>query len=234
MVGKFWALPAAAVLAGTSVGAIAQVKSQAAPTASNTYAIRHPNSNFSGEYDSRVRLNFENKPQAAQSEARAVADCLLTRAKGKAADMLAGSNDLNFSKLQKALTGKYSQCNRVSAAGVPLVVINTALAEAILRSENRSFQAHTNPTDWAAAKAFYTSANGVTMDSLGRCLAVYSPGMINSVLATPAGSASEKKALEALYAETPECGVRVMPAGIPADEQRNALATGLYSWLHRG
>ena len=115
-----------------------------------------------------------------------------------------------------------------------MVAVNTALAEQILRSENKGFAAHVSPSDVNAAKAFYASAQGVTMDSLGRCLAVYSPGMVQGVLGTTAGSTNEAKAFDALYAETPECGVRKAPSGIPANEQRNAVANGLYYWTHRG
>ena len=115
-----------------------------------------------------------------------------------------------------------------------MVAPNTALAEQLIKWGNRGFAAHVVPTNLSAAKAFYASAQGVTMDSLGRCLAVYSPGMVQGVLVTAAGSPNETRAFEALYAETPECGVRKAPPGIPADEQRNAVANGLYYWMSRG
>ena len=201
------------------------------PNSPSNFAIRHPNADFNRQYEARMRFNFQDKPTAAQLEARVVAECLVKRAKGKAGELLGGTqDDLNFEKLQKALTGKYDSCNREGAAGLPLLAINTALAEQILQTEKRGFAAHVSPADVNAAKAFYASAQGVTMDLLGRCLAVYSPGMVQGVLGTAAGSANEAKAFEALYAETPECGVRKAPSGIPANEQRNAVANGLLLW----
>ena len=231
MLNRISGLFAAAVLASASADALAQQGTiGGSPSGAAT-----PSVTFRTDYESRYKYNFQDKPQQAQVQARAIADCLVKRGKGKAGELLGGTeSDPNFQKLQKALTGKFSACNPEGAAGVPMVAINTALAEQIIRSENRSFAAHVSPADVNAAKAFYASANGVTMDSLGRCLAVYSPGLVDSLLSTAAGSETEKKALATLYAETPECGVRSSPAGIPADEQRNALANGLYSWLHRG
>ncbi|MES2120788.1 MAG: hypothetical protein V4513_09455 [Pseudomonadota bacterium] len=237
MIGRL--LKFAAMLAfGTSSGVLAQQPPPAPPPPPpqpSTYNQRHPNADFTREYESRMRFNFQDKPTAAQLEARVVADCILKRAKGKAGELLGGTaEDPNFEKLQKGMSGKYSACNREGAAGLPMVALNTALVEQMLRSENRGFAARITPPDVNAAKAFYNSADGVTMDSLGRCLAVYSPGMVQGVLGTPAGSPNETKALEALYAQTPECGVRKSPAGIPANEQRNAVANGLYYWTHRG
>ena len=233
MIGKLVGLVAVSALAMGSSAAVAQQGQIGASP--NMYGAMHPNQGFRSEYESRYKYNFVDKPGAAQVAARTVADCVAKRAKGKAGELLGGTaEDPNFEKLQKGLTGKYSACNTEGAAGVPMVAINTALAEQILRSENRGFAAHVSPSDINAAKAFYASAQGVTMDSLGRCLAVYSPGMVQGVLGTAAGTPSETKAFEALYAETPECGVRKAPAGIPADEQRNAVANGLYYWTHRG
>ena len=222
----------AALVAGSSVALAQQGPIGAGP---NMYGAMHPNQGFRSEYESRYAYNFQDKPTAAQIEARVVADCVIKRAKGKAGELLGGTaEDPNFEKLQKGMTGKYSSCNREGAAGLPMVALNTALAEQILRSENKGFAAHVSPSDVNAAKAFYASAQGVTMDSLGRCLAVYSPGMVQGVLGTAAGSTNEAKAFDALYAETPECGVRKAPSGIPANEQRNAVANGLYYWTHRG
>lgn len=235
MRGKLLAT-AFAVLAMSSTGAFAQqgtIGSSAQGVQTNN--MMYPNGNFRSEYESRMKYNVADRAAAAQTAARNIADCVMKRAKGKAGDMLGGNaEDPNFEKLQKGLSGKYSSCNTEGSAGVPMLAINTALAEQILRTENRSLQPHFTPTDLAVAKAFYASAGGLSMDSLGRCLAVYSPGMVNMVLTQASGSAGEKQALNNLFAETPECGVRSSPSNIPTDEQRNAIATGLYQWLHRG
>lgn len=234
MAGSIHNLVIAAVLIASPASLMAQATYRQ-PNSPSTYEIRHPNADFTRQYEARMRFNFQDKPTATQFEARVVAECVVKRAKGKAGELLGGTpEDLNFTRLQKALTGKYDSCNREGAAGLPMIAINTALAEQILQSENRGFAARVTPADINAAKAFYASAQGVTMDSLGRCLAVYSPGMVQSVLVTTADSLNESKAFESLYAQTPECGVRKAPSGIPANEQRNAIANGLYYWTHRG
>lgn len=234
---KFASKIAIGAVAGLSSAAI-EAQQYEPPSSMAPISAYHPEpraNNFRSEYESRYKYSSPGKPQDALAHAQVIADCLAKRAKGGAGDLLGGTaDDPNFEKLQKALAGKYSSCNTESSAGIPMLAINTALAEQILRSENRGFAAHVSPADIKAAKAFYASTQGVTMDSLGRCLAVYSPGMVQGVLGTAAGSANEIKAFEALYAETPECGVRKAPSGIPANEQRNAVANGLYYWTHRG
>jgi hypothetical protein len=237
MIRKISALALVGCLGWVSSSAVAQQQGTIGGSAGGvqTNNLKYKNGDFRSEYESRIMMNFQDKPTAAQTEARIVADCVMKRAKGKAGELLGGTaEDPNFEKLQKGLGGKYSSCNREDAAGLPMVALNTALAEQLIRSGNRGFAAHVTPADVNAARAFYASAQGVTMDSLGRCLAVYSPGMVQGVLGTAAGSPNEAKAFDALYAETPECGVRKAPSGIPVDEQRNAVANGLYYWMSRG
>lgn len=200
------------------------------------FEVKNGREIFANEYNSKVILNFQNDPSGAYNGAGTMARCLAKNARDKAGQLLGGplTDDPGFDRLTRALTGKYKVCYPEGAAGLPLFVINAALAEELLRSGAPSLQDRVVPTDLNGAKSFYSGPSGLTMDSLGRCLAVYSPGLAYRVLKAPAGSAQEQQAMGMVYAYTPECGVTAMPKDIPAVEQRSALATGLYAWVHRG
>ena len=208
-------------------GASAQQKGAAVASES----LRYPNQNINREYGTKVLLSGENKVVAT---ANTVGQCIARRAKDKGGELLGGpmTQDPEFKGLTRALSGRYRNC--ASETAVPLVLINGALAEELLRMKRPALQARAAIADAAAAKAFYASSGSVTVDSLGRCLAVYSPGLAYSVLSTGAGSPGEAQALGQLYAQTPECGVRSTPRDIPMGEQRTAVAAGLYHWLQKG
>jgi hypothetical protein len=198
--------------------------------------VTHPGATaFNNEYNTKVLMSMQNQPVMAYSMAKKVAGCLAARGKADAGSLVGGtmSADANFNGLTQALTKKYKACVTQDAVGVPMAYINGALAEELVVRQHPALQDRA-PTADAAAKSFYTDAAGVTMDTLGRCLAVYSPGLAYRVLATTAGTASETQALASLYSQTPECGVSAAPAGIPAVEQRASVAAGLYHWTHRG
>ena len=230
MISKFLS-----ALAGTAVlatGAWAQQSSNAQKV--QTQSIRYPNANIDREYGTKVLLSGENQMLAELGTANEVATCLARRAKDKGGELLGGpmTDDPEFKQLTRALKGKYSNCS--SSKPVPLILINGALAEQLIRMKQPSLQARAAVANAAAAKAFYATNGGVTIDSLGRCLAVYSPGLAYRVLATGAGSPTEAQALSQLYAQTPECGVRAAPRDITSVEQRTAVAAGLYHWLNKG
>lgn len=187
------------------------------------------------EYNSKIRLSALPKEARDMTAADIVAKCLAKSAKGKAAELVGGpmTDDASFKRLSRALFGRYRTC-APSTEGVPLVLISGALAEELVRMKQPALQSRTVPADAASAKAFYATSGGLTIDSLGRCLAVYSPGLAYRVLLTTIGTPAEKEALGQLYAQTPECGVRATPADIPLGEQRTAVSSGLYHWLRKG
>ena len=224
---------AVAATAFFAAGASAQTPDASAAKVQNE-SIRYPNSHIEREYGTKVRLSGDNQQLVELATANTVAQCLARRAKDKGGELLGGpmSDDPEFRDLTRALSGRDRNC--ASAAPVPLLFINGALAEQLVRMKQPSLQARAALADAAAAKAFYATSGGITIDSLGRCLAVYSPGLAYRVLATGAGSATEAQALSQLYAQTPECGVRAAPRDIPVVEQRTAVAAGLYHWLNRG
>jgi hypothetical protein len=207
------------------------------PAGPSTFNERHPNrETFSREYDTKIRLKLENQPVATYVQAKAVAACLANRNKKDAGSLVGGfmTSDTNFDALTRALSRKYQACVTEDAVGVPMAYINDALAEELVRRQNPALQDRVVPADAAAAKGFYATLDGLTMDTLGRCFAVYSPGLAYRVLATGAGTPSESAALASLFSSTPECGVPASPKDIPAVEQRGAVAAGLYHWTHRG
>ena len=199
--------------------------------------LSHPGATaFTNEYNTKVLLGLQNQPVAAYSAAKKVAGCVAKRTKDDAGALVGGtmSKDVNFAGLTGALMNKHKVCVTQDAVGVPMVYINDALAEELLTRQPKALQDRAALSDAAAAKSFYGAGSDVTMDTLGRCLAAYSPGLAYRVLVTGAGTTGETQALATLYAQTPECGVPAAPNGIPAVEQRGAVAAGLYHWTHRG
>lgn len=190
---------------------------------------------FENEYNSKVVLNNQGTGQV-YGRAYEVAECLAKKSGKEAAGMVGGpmSADPSYDKLAKALTGrKYSRCVSADAAGIGMDMVNGALAEALLKGEGVALDDRAKSVNVTAAQAFYGEGKGVTIDSLGRCLAAYSPGLAMKVLASAAGTKAEEEALVALYRQTGECGVRSAPSGFSGIEQRAAVAVGLYHWLHR-
>ncbi len=229
------ALLGAALLA-SAAGATAQ-QSKPPPPPPSTYDLRqgNANTNFRRDYNSKVVLSSENKEVATYMLARNMAACVAKKAPAEAGKLLGGpmTSYGNYEQLTAALRKKHRGCVTQEAA-VPIGIVNGALAEELVRIINPRLQDRSAPGAVAGAKAFYTAPGGVTMDTLGRCLAVHSPGLAYRVLGTAAGSADEARAIAALFAQTPECGVRAAPRDIPAMEQRSAVATGLYHWIHKG
>lgn len=226
------------VLLASSAAATAQKPPEPnqPPSRGSTYEMRHPNAaKFEREYNSKVLLSGENKELETYAFARSVAACVAKSAKGKAGNLIGGAmtSDANYEGLTRALTVKQRGCVTQQAA-VPIGLVSGALAEELLRMENPTLQDRSSPAQTAAARAFYAASGGVTMDSLGRCLAVHSPGLAYRVLRTGAGSTDETREMAGLFARTPECGVIAPPKDIPAFEQRSSVASGLYHWVHKG
>ena len=227
-------LAGAAVGLSLAAGATAQPSQGGNAGAVATSSMRFPNENMNREYEAKMRLTGGTKEQKDMISAAMSGQCLAKTAKHKAGELVGGamSDDPSLKRLSRALFGKYRNCAPTSE-GVPLVLISGALAEELVRMKQPALQARAVPADPASAKAFYATSGGLTIDSLGRCLAVYSPGLAYRLLSAGTGTPSEKEALGTLYAQTPECGVRAVPKDIPLSEQRTAVATGLYYWLQK-
>ncbi|MBW0144920.1 hypothetical protein [Sphingomicrobium clamense] len=119
---------------------------------------------------------------------------------------------------------------------VPRETLNAALAEAFIARAEATFEDRAMSVDVNEAEDFTGLVPGAAHDftMVGRCAAVYSPGLVQDVLATEPGSSDERDALNRLYAATPECGLAKSPRKVPTSYQRSVFATGLYHWWRRG
>lgn len=84
--------------------------------------------------------------------------------------------------------------------------------------------------DVDAARRFSGVEPGAKIDMamIARCAAIYSPGLAGKVLAPDPGSREgEGAALDALYAGTPECGLRQRPEALSTTFQRATVALAL-------
>jgi hypothetical protein len=196
--------------------------------------MRKRNGDFMNEYDTKVVLGAQLSGEKRKVVAEGVVDCLIRRNPEGAGSLVGGpmSSDEQYSALTKALSSRYSRCVDAKAAGIPMDVVNGALAEALIKKSRATFDPRAKSVNVTEAEKFFASPSP-TMASIGRCLAIYSPGMAKDVLDASAGTSVESTALNTLYAKTPECGVEQQPPGIPAAEQRAAIASGLYLWTHR-
>ena len=118
-----------------------------------------------------------------------MASCLVGKAGARAGGLLGGpgTDDPRYDRLADGLGQRYPACYGGNEPGLQMDVINGALAEELLRLSPVALPDHVRPANPAAARAYFASEEGPTLQSVGRCLAVHSPGMVNKVLATPAG-----------------------------------------------
>lgn len=198
--------------------------------------FRYPNQwrdNFQRDYTSKYLLGarIDRSPFL---QADLIAQCL-ELGNSHAGSLVGGvmTVDPRYRQLVRALRGPLRQCS-IDGPGVPLALINGALAERLVERAEPALDDRARAVNMTSAEPFYVAAHGRTMGTVGRCLAVYSPGLAYKVLATQPSSNQEDAALVTLYGRTPECGLAKMPAGIPLGEQRSAIAAGLYQWLNRG
>ena len=236
---------AAVLVLGIQVGALAQKQPTPTPTPTPTPVpapdLPDPNARQGGLDNSAFRReltarSIRNDPvlRHAFLTPQGIAECFVKNANRTAGEYLGGemTADPAFQRLSGAFASKYKRCVSTESVNIPMIVLDGAIAELLLRSEKRALPDRSEAADVAGAKAFYTSPGGVSMTSAGRCLVAYSPGVAGKVLATAPDSAAERAAMQALYQSSPECRID-MPADIPVTEQRAAIASGLYHWLHR-
>jgi hypothetical protein len=165
-----------------------------------------------------------------------IARCMVGIGGDKAADLIGDPDtpDKAYRDLGRALQRRYASCVREDGV-IPPMIVHYGLAEALLlREEGPGLDDRAPSVNVDEADAFSGVGPGtVTMDSIARCLAVYSPGLASKVVRSDVGSSDEAASLEALYARTPECGVSAPPETIPAAFQRGSVAVALYQWTHR-
>ena len=118
------------------------------------------------------------------------------------------------------------------------MMVNAALAELLVARFVDEPPLFAQAVDGNIAQEFILGPDGNAPQSdlatIGRCLAVYVPGMGYDLLYTGLGSKQEKESLEAIYQSAPECGVTKMPGKVSKVYQRAAIAMGLFQWYGLG
>ena len=189
---------------------------------------------FAREHDISNNRNNTGASATAYARAATIAECIVRFGKNRAPDLLGGSlaGDPGYAKLERGLRGRFGDC--AADLEAPAMMISGALAERLTLAESNASADRAQSVNVDEATKFHGDLSGqVTLESIAGCLAVYSPGLTYKVLSTDIESDEETAALKALYAATPECGMREAPSGIESGYQRGALATALYARTHR-
>ena len=171
--------------------------------------------------------------------AQRVAECIIAEDGDHAARLIATDE---YDELARAASTRYRWCllqkapeDAVDLRNASLETLNSALAESMIVRDGIIYEDRAPMVDVNEAERFSGVVPGanVDLDMIGRCVAVYSPGLVQRVLDAEPGSGEEQAALEQLYRTTPECGISSRPAKIPSSLQRVAVAKGLYLWTSR-
>jgi hypothetical protein len=200
--------------------------------------VRHSNRMSPGELQREFDVRYLSDPVHAaelHGYADAIAKCIMKRGGDNAASFLGGQlvGDPAYERIGKALTGRMRRCADTDQ-GATALAISGSLAEQLLAARSPHFEDRAPAVSEEEAGKFFGDLQGqVTFDNVAGCLAVYSPGLAFKVVQSEAGSKDETAAIEALYKQTPECGLSTTPTSIPVLYQRGALATALYEWSTR-
>ena len=184
-------------------------------------------------HDGMIGWNVDPKvADETYRNALVAADCILALGDRAGRALAEGGEGL---AIGGEIYTRYRACARQPNAALRLV-IDGAVAERLLAAEAVAPGPPRAPhVDVDDATRFHgdLAMEHVSLTSVARCAAVYSPGLALEVLHSKVGSDSEEESLAALFAQTPECGLASPPATIPAPVQRSAVAVALYRWRHR-
>ena len=191
------------------------------------------------QFDEAEKLTryLNQRPRTAAdyySQSAQVADCLARRR--DTAALIGGprTSDRKFDKLVRALKFKDQTCLRGTFGAVPMMIAG-ALAAHRIEDVNVQWADRARAVDRDRAKTFISSydSQSAPLDMVGRCVAVYSPGLARRALQSTPGGPEEQGAFDALYEATPECGLKRAPVAIPLAYQRVSIANGLFRWLEK-
>lgn len=183
---------------------------------------------FGQEQQIRQGMRLNNIETERYRVAQEVADCLFSAMGEKVETVIpTQSND-------GAIVIVGSSCFKQARAEVDKDSVMGALSEQLIKRKGKSYEPRALSVDVDAAERFSGLVPGASPDfaMIGRCLAVYSPGLVQEVLETDPGTRQERKAVDRVYASTPECGLAKRPEQVPTTYQRSAFAVGLYDWMH--
>lgn len=208
-------------------------QTQPQPIPSPSRVDRYPNGNyFEREFDRR-KIDFSSPDIAiAYRDSKSVAGCLASIEEGPLSPYVGGplSEDPKYKLLSKRLRKSADKCIKPNPAALQMLV-GASIAELQVLGHEGTYEPRAMSLNSDEAEAFYTPKNGsATVDHIGRCVAVYSPGLSVDVLKAEVGSPAEEQALDKLYKSTPECGLSARPASVPNVLQRAAIAFGLHDW----
>ena len=190
---------------------------------------------FENLFNSEQLIGSPEKASQAYAVGTSIARCVVNISGERSGELLGGPNtdDAGYRDLSRALQRRYSACLRDGGA-VPPMIVNYGIAETLVLRSDAPLEDRATRVNVDEAATFQGNAQGpATMDSIARCLTVYSPGLAHKVVQSDAASPEEGAALQALYSQTPECGLAAPPATIPSVFQRGSLAVALYQWTHR-
>lgn len=194
---------------------------------------RYPNSGYFEKEFNRRQIDFSSPTVAeAYRHSKSVAQCLASSEEGSLSAYVGGplSDDPKYQKLTKYLRKSADKCVKPNPSAVQMLVA-ASLAETEVLGHEGEYEPRAMSLNVDEAEAFYTPKKGsATVDHIGRCVAVYSPGLSVDVLKAEMGSPAEEQALDTLYKSTPECGLSARPASVPNVLQRAAIAFGLHDW----
>ncbi|HTM96618.1 MAG TPA: hypothetical protein VL100_12500, partial [Croceibacterium sp.] len=225
---KYVGLIAAGLLVST--GTIGPALAQSSVVGGVSAGVVTPDTNYNRQTYSQFRDQVDNhhvhdaaSPAGIHANAGKIAECITRRSGDKASDLLGGglTGDADYQRLGKALNGKLRSCTSGDASATASA-ISGVLAEQLLALKAPTFSDRAIGVSENDAQAFYGDLGGrVTFDNIAGCLAVYSPGLTYKLVQTEAGSDAETAALNALFAQTPECKMSTPPTSmVPAPTQR--------------
>ena len=165
----------------------------------------------------------------------AIAKCIARRGGNRAGSYVGGglAGDPDYQRIGEALTGRLQGCAQGQEVATA-ITISGALAEELVHAQAPQLADRATAVNDDDAHRFFGNLVGaVSLDNIAGCLAVYSPGLVNKLLATESGSAEEAAALAQVYGQTPECQMSAPPSSVSTLHQRGALATALYKWTNR-
>lgn len=240
---SYRAMMTAAAMAACVLSTQAFAQAQGAPPNGQVNLEGGPsNRNSMTDVEQRMAMEkmFDDPASAARmyDSSSLISHCVVKLSGDRAGALLGGpgTSDPRYTKLSNAMTGRYTSCLRgASAKSLSPALLTSAIAEDLIKRGGAGEVPDRAPNvNIDKAKAYHGDLNGpVTIVEIARCEAVYSPGLVNKVLATQPGSTEEASALGVMYAATPECGMFTTPSGVSQILQRSALANALYGWMQQ-
>lgn len=217
-----------------------QVRAHKRPNHLSSFGIWPP-PKFDGKNDTKQKVNWQLVGLVRQQESFSTADryrhaahmasCVISSIGDDAGKYIDFADKPRFKKMERAYRGRHMQCAKSAERATPMQFVNGVMAEMLVLKNVDVPPLRQREVEAREANDFI-GHNRLLMDlaTLGRCIAVHSPGYGYDLFYTLPGSDEEKELLDRTYRNTPECGVNARPKKIDTVQQRLAIALGLYRW----